>query len=66
MMPETLSLLRCPACGHSERLTMPTDACVIVHKCGGCGVELRPTSGDCCVFCSYGSTPCPSIQADRA
>jgi hypothetical protein len=22
--------------------------------------------GDCCVFCSYGSMPCPSVQEARA
>ncbi|MFZ0027756.1 MAG: GDCCVxC domain-containing (seleno)protein, partial [Pseudolabrys sp.] len=21
-----------------------------------------PKDGDCCVFCSYGSVPCPPIQ----
>jgi hypothetical protein len=24
---------------------------------------LKPEPGDCCVFCSYGSVPCPPIQA---
>jgi hypothetical protein len=27
---------------------------------------LRPKPGDCCVFCSYGSVPCPPIQAERS
>jgi len=29
-----------------------------------CGELLRPKSGDCCVFCSYGLAPllCPPIQ----
>ena len=26
--------------------------------------HLRPRSGDCCVFCSYGTVKCPPIQAD--
>ncbi|MFA9408701.1 MAG: GDCCVxC domain-containing (seleno)protein, partial [Candidatus Dadabacteria bacterium] len=25
-------------------------------------VLLKPKPGDCCVFCSYGSVKCPSIQ----
>jgi hypothetical protein len=29
-------------------------------------VRLRPKAGDCCVFCSYGSVPCPPIQAERS
>jgi hypothetical protein len=23
---------------------------------------LKPLAGDCCVFCSYGSVPCPPVQ----
>jgi len=23
---------------------------------------LKPLTGDCCVFCSYGTVPCPPIQ----
>jgi hypothetical protein len=42
---------------------MPTEACVYFHPCAGCGTVLRPKAGDCCVFCSYGSAPCPPIQA---
>lgn len=41
---------------------MPTDACVFFHACSACGVVLRPKAGDCCVFCSYGSVPCPPVQ----
>jgi hypothetical protein len=43
---------------------MPTDACVFFHRCAGCGAMLRPKAGDCCVFCSYGSVPCPMKQVD--
>jgi len=41
---------------------MPTDACVFFHECPGCGIVLKPTRGDCCVFCSFGSVKCPPIQ----
>lgn len=54
--------LTCPACGHVSVETMPTDACIYFHDCSNCGVQLRPKKGDCCVFCSYGSIPCPPIQ----
>jgi hypothetical protein len=30
-----------------------------------CGAMLRPKEADCCVFCSFGSVPCPPIQAER-
>jgi hypothetical protein len=43
---------------------MPTDACLWFYECEGCKVILRPLSGDCCVFCSYGTNKCPPIQAE--
>jgi hypothetical protein len=60
------SVLRCPQCGHAQMAVMPTDACQVVFDCAGCGAVLRPKPGDCCVFCSYGSVPCPPVQAERA
>jgi hypothetical protein len=60
---EVCSIITCPHCGHQATETMPTDACVGFYPCKGCGLML---SGDCCVFCSYGSVPCPPIQAERA
>jgi hypothetical protein len=57
------SVITCPNCGVSETETMPTDACQFFYDCTGCGQLLQPKPGDCCVFCSYGSVPCPPIQA---
>lgn len=34
------------------------DACQWFYDCEGCHALVRPKSGDCCVFCSYG-TECP-------
>jgi hypothetical protein len=67
-MPEIIleSTIACPHCGTRKTETMPTDACWYFYDCGGCGTVLRPKAGDCCVFCSYGSVPCPSIQEARA
>ena len=67
MQPELQSEITCPLCGHRKVETMPTDACQFFYDCAGCGAVLRPKAGDCCVFCSYGSRPCPPIQlrADR-
>lgn len=56
------STLTCPECGHVKIETMPTDACQWFYECEHCRVVLRPKPGDCCVFCSYGSVPCPPIQ----
>ncbi|WP_269472904.1 GDCCVxC domain-containing (seleno)protein [Sulfurovum sp. ST-21] len=58
------STLTCPECGHKETETMPTDSCQWFYECKGCGLLLKPKKGDCCVFCSYGSVPCPLIQQD--
>ncbi|MGB9332772.1 MAG: GDCCVxC domain-containing (seleno)protein [Steroidobacteraceae bacterium] len=56
--------LTCPNCGHRSTETMPVDACIYFYDCAGCRAVLRPKAGDCCVFCSYGSVPCPPVQAD--
>jgi hypothetical protein len=60
------STIMCPACGHSAVETMAMDACLVSYDCIGCGAHLRPEPGDCCVFCSFGSAPCPPIQAQPA
>ena len=44
---------------------MPTDACQFFYQCTNCETLLKPKSGDCCVFCSYGSVPCPPKQLIR-
>ena len=59
------STLTCPHCGVSRAEVMPTDACQYFYECTGCGTLLKPQPGDCCVFCSYGSVPCPPIQQNR-
>jgi len=58
------STITCPECGHEETETMPTDACQWFYECKNCAVLLKPKKGDCCVFCSYGTVPCPQIQQD--
>jgi hypothetical protein len=60
------SIIACPHCGHQTTERMPQDACWFFYDCKGCGQRLRPKPGDCCVFCSYGSVPCPPIQAERS
>lgn len=60
------SIIRCPECGFSKAETMPTDACQFFYRCTNCGVLLRPQSEGCCVFCSYGDTPCPPMQQEAS
>jgi hypothetical protein len=60
------SVITCPSCGESKAEAMPVDACRLFYECTSCGARLKPKAGDCCVFCSYGSVPCPPIQEARA
>jgi hypothetical protein len=45
---------------------MREDACRIALDCPACGGQIRAKAGQCCVFCSWGSVPCPHVQAARA
>lgn len=56
------SVLTCPECGTSKSEVMPEDSCQWFYQCSGCGAVLKPQPGDCCVYCSYGTVPCPPIQ----
>jgi len=60
------SVITCPSCGRRATEQMPTDACRFFYVCNACGERLKPKAGDCCVFCSYGSVPCPPIQERRS
>ncbi len=59
------SVVTCPVCGATHQERMPEDRCVVTYTCKACGAVLRPKPGDCCIFCSYGSVPCPAIQEER-
>lgn len=58
------SLLTCPECGFQKKEDMPQDSCTYFYECTKCHVQLKPKSGDCCVFCSYGDVPCPPKQKE--
>lgn len=60
------STITCPNCGFKKEETMPTDACTYFYKCTKCETLLKPKQGDCCVFCSYGTEPCPPIQMNKS
>ena len=59
------SLVTCPACGGERLAPMPEFSCLLAYTCPACGEVLRPYEGDCCIFCTYGSVPCPPIQVRR-
>ena len=60
------AILTCPACGAQHAETMSDRSCQFFYRCDQCGVTLRPSAGDCCVFCTYADVPCPPIQRARA
>ena len=61
---EREATITCPICGATKLERMLTDACLFFYECSACGSLLRPREGECCVFCSYGSTPCPPKQLE--
>jgi len=65
MQPKLSATLTCPHCGHRKTETMPEDACQYFYECEQCRALLKPKPGDCCVYCSYGDTPCPPIQLQK-
>ncbi|SDB27781.1 hypothetical protein SAMN03097699_0467 [Flavobacteriaceae bacterium MAR_2010_188] len=56
------STVSCPNCGKKSKEQMPTDSCQFFYECDNCHKIIRPLEGDCCVFCSFGTIPCPPIQ----
>jgi hypothetical protein len=56
------STITCPDCKANEELEMPSNACLYFYKCKSCNSIIKPLSGDCCVFCSYGNIICPPKQ----
>lgn len=59
------SEITCPNCGYKKTEVMPVDACQFFYECENCNTILKPKENDCCVFCSYGSVACPSVQQNK-
>jgi hypothetical protein len=58
-----ISVITCPECGFKNEELMPENACTFFYQCSSCSTTLKPKQGDCCVYCSYGTVPCPPIQS---
>ena len=61
---ELHSTITCPECGRTTEEIMPTDRCMFFYLCRSCGTRLKAMTGDCCVFCSYGTVKCPPVQSE--
>jgi len=59
---QLLSTITCPVCGFKKEETMPTNSCQFFYECPNCSQVIEPKKGDCCVFCSYGTAKCASVQ----
>ncbi|WP_277480440.1 GDCCVxC domain-containing (seleno)protein [Catalinimonas alkaloidigena] len=62
---ELSSVIKCPNCHVSSKEEMPQNACQYFYECKHCKTVLKPQNSDCCVYCSYGSVPCPPVQQSR-
>ena len=60
------SEITCPNCGNKKVEEMPTNACQFFYECENCKAVLKPNEGYCCVYCSYGTVPCPPIQQNKS
>ncbi|RRO21406.1 GDCCVxC domain-containing (seleno)protein [Flavobacteriaceae bacterium 14752] len=60
------STITCPKCGHQKEEAMPENACEFFYQCENCNEILKPKENDCCVYCSYGTQPCPPIQQNQS
>jgi len=60
------STITCSNCGFQKEEEMPTDACQFFYECEDCKTVLKPKEGDCCVYCSFGTEPCPPMQENKS
>lgn len=59
------SVITCPVCGQQKEEVMAANECLFFYECKKCKTGLKPKDGDCCVFCSYGTFPCPPVQENK-
>jgi hypothetical protein len=64
-MINLISIITCPECGFQKKETMPEDSCQFFYECENCHLVLKPKPGDCCIYCSYGTIKCPSMQVGK-
>ncbi|HEY9035633.1 MAG TPA: GDCCVxC domain-containing (seleno)protein [Pseudomonadales bacterium] len=59
------SIMQCPHCGFKVTERMPVNMRVLRWQCPACTAMAEPAVGACCVFCCYGSQPCPQVQQQQ-
>ena len=63
---KTISMITCPYCKHKKTEVMLENFCQFFYDCESCKKLIKPVKGDCCVYCSYGSVPCPPVQQNMS
>jgi hypothetical protein len=56
------SVITCPICKFKKEEFMLPDFRQYFYVCEECKARLKPNNNDCCVFTSFGTTPCPAMQ----
>jgi hypothetical protein len=57
-----ISTITCAGCGSTLRCKMPLHASRTHFECPHCKAVFKTGEEECCIYCSYGSVPCPSAQ----
>ncbi|WP_293596999.1 MULTISPECIES: GDCCVxC domain-containing (seleno)protein [unclassified Polynucleobacter] len=58
--------ITCPNCRGQESLEISQGYSQHLYRCPSCSTILKPKSGDCCIFCSFGSLDCSSAEQNLA
>jgi hypothetical protein len=56
------SVLQCTGCGFTQEFEMPQYASRKHFYCPDCRKAHQSRKEECCIYCSYGSVPCPQQQ----
>lgn len=59
-----MATLSCPKCKSKEDMNIPEGKCQLFYTCKACKQLIQAVNG-CCVFCDYGSEPCPKAAEHK-
>jgi hypothetical protein len=60
------TIIKCPVCKFQKEEMMKIGTHVAFYTCQECEARIKPRQNECCVFCSYGTVPCPAAQAGKS
>jgi hypothetical protein len=59
------TVVKCPVCKFQKEETMKVGTHVVFYTCEECEATIKPRQNECCVYCSYGTVPCPAAQEEK-